>query len=49
MAVVVKVAGNQSAIDACKGPVLYAGAIIAQHDYCGGPGSTPYGSEASSP
>jgi cytoskeletal protein RodZ len=36
MAVVVNVAGNQSAIDACKGAVLYSGAIIAQHDYCGG-------------
>lgn len=36
LAVVVNVAGNQAAIDACKGPVLYAGAIIAQHDYCGG-------------
>ena len=34
MAVIV--AGDQPAIDAGKGSVLYAGAIIAQHDCCGG-------------
>lgn len=36
MSVVVNVAGGQAAIDACRGPVLYGGVIIAQHDRCGG-------------
>lgn len=36
LSVVVNPVGGQSVIDRCLGPVLYAGVIIAQHDYCGG-------------
>jgi len=36
LSVVVNAVGGQSAIDRCIGPVLYAGVIIAQHDYCRG-------------
>lgn len=36
MYVAVNTSGGQAQIDACVGPVLYGGNIIAQHDYCGG-------------
>lgn len=36
LVIAVNVSGGQSAIDKCAGAILYAGDLIAQHNYCGG-------------